>query len=54
MQMTLVYDNQEPLHIDSKLAFHVKIKHIEVDNHFIKENIVLGDSSLALSIPIIN
>ena len=41
--MTLVCDNQATLHIDSDLVFHDKIKHNEIDRHFIKEKILSSD-----------
>ena len=41
-QMKLICDNQAALYISPKPIFHKRIKHIEMNYHFISENITSG------------
>ncbi|KAF5450323.1 hypothetical protein F2P56_030684 [Juglans regia] len=43
---TVWYDNQSALALAANLAYHARTKHIEVDFHFIREEVVNGDVKL--------
>ena len=41
--MQLICNNQVAMHIASNLMFHERIKHIEINCHFVRENVLSRD-----------
>jgi len=48
-QMKMYYDNQIAIHISSNLVFYESTKHVEIDCHYIWENLLSGKFAVSLS-----